>query len=249
MILSPTMPRAPGNASSSLLQVDGLSKRFGDYPALTDIAFEINAGEIMGVIGPNGAGKTTLLECLAGLLPADAGTVIRRGALLQDHHRKRELFYLPDAMAPYPGQCVQDVLTYYGACFSSSRARLDELSKALSLDGVAWKRVGELSKGYRRRLLLLVALLSPGPLLLLDEPFDGLDPHKVRDVIALLRREASDGRTLLLSIHQLTDAERICDRFVLLVEGRIRGQGTLDELRTQAGVAAGGLEEVFFALT
>jgi ABC-2 type transport system ATP-binding protein len=248
MIGSPSPPRRSADAAGSVLRVDGLSKRFGDYQALTDIGFEIHEGQIMGVIGPNGAGKTTLLECLAGLLPADAGTVTHRGAPRVTHDRKPVLFYLPDAMTPYPGQCVEDVVTYYNACFSSSGARLDELSKALSLGDVAWKRVGELSKGYRRRLLLLIALLSPAPILLLDEPFDGLDPHKVRDVIALLRREAEGGRTLLLSIHQLTDAERICDRFVLLVDGAVRGKGTLDELREKAGVA-GGLEEVFFALT
>jgi ABC-type multidrug transport system ATPase subunit len=248
MIVSrPTSDRSV-EATRPVLRVDGLSKRFGDYQALTDIGFELHDGQIMGVIGPNGAGKTTLLECLAGLLPADAGTVTNRGATRDALDRKHDLFYLPDAMTPYPGQCVEDVVNYYSTCFASSGARLDELSKALSLCDVAWKRVGELSKGYRRRLLLLIALLSPAPLLLLDEPFDGLDPHKVRDVIALLRSEASEGRTLLLSIHQLTDAERICDRFVLLVDGAVRGQGTLDELRRKAGVA-GGLEEVFFALT
>jgi ABC-type multidrug transport system ATPase subunit len=248
MIASPSIPARSADATRSVLRVEGLSKRFGDYQALVDIRFEIHEGQIVGVIGPNGAGKTTLLECLAGLLPADAGTVTNRGANRAAHDRKRDLFYLPDAMTPYPSQCVEDVVTYFSACFSSSGARLDELSKALSLGDVAWKRVGELSKGYRRRLLLLIALLSPAPLLLLDEPFDGLDPHKVRDAIALLRREAENGRTLLLSIHQLTDAERICDRFVLLVDGAVRGQGTLDELRGKAGVT-GGLEEVFFALT
>jgi ABC-type multidrug transport system ATPase subunit len=247
MKFAPPMRSTPVDARSALW-VSGLSKRFGDYQALTDVTFDIREREIVGVIGPNGAGKTTLLECVAGLLPADRGTLTKRGVPLAERDRKDALFYLPDAMAPYPGQCVEDVVEYFRACLSADRRRVEELSGALSLEGIAWKRVGELSKGYRRRLLLLIALLSPAPLLLLDEPFDGLDPHKVRDVIALLRREAERGRTLLLSIHQLTDAEKICDRFVLLVDGGIRGQGALDELREKAGVT-GGLEEVFFALT
>jgi ABC-type multidrug transport system ATPase subunit len=246
MNLAPTGRTTP--VTRSALWVSALSKRFGDYQALTDVTFEIRAGEILGVIGPNGAGKTTLLECVAGLRAADRGSLTTRGVPLADQDRKGSLFYLPDAMTPYPGQCVADVIEYFEACLSADRKRVEELSGALSLEAIAWKRVGELSKGYRRRLLLLIALLSPAPLLLLDEPFDGLDPHKVRDVIALLRREAEGGRTLLLSIHQLTDAEKICDRFVLLVDGGVRGQGTLDELRAKAGVT-GGLEEVFFSLT
>lgn len=110
------------------------------------------------------------------------------------------------------------------------------------------KPVSALSKGYQRRLLLALGLLAPQPLLAMDEPFDGLDLRQTREEMALLRQMAQGGRTLLLSIHQLTDAERVCDRFVLLSAGRVRGEGTLPELRTAAGLRAGGLEEVFLAL-
>ncbi len=246
-MLAPTSP-SPSVDAAPMLRIEGLSKRFGAYQALTDVSVEMRDREIVGIIGPNGAGKTTLLECVAGLLPADAGSVTVAGAHVPAGARKESLFYLPDTMTPYPAHCVDDVLHYFAECFGATSSDIQELARALSIENVAWKRVGELSKGYRRRLLLLISLLSPARLLLLDEPFDGLDPHKVRDVIALLRREVDGGRTFLLSIHQLTDAERICDRFVLLVDGSVRGQGTLDELRERAGTA-GGLEEVFFALT
>ena len=106
-----------------------------------------------------------------------------------------------------------------------------------------------LSKGELKRLLLALGLLPPHPLLLLDEPFDGLDFRQTRDVMALLRDTRAQGRTLFLSIHQLNDAARICDRLVLLSRGRVVGEGTLDELRAAAGLADGGLEEVFLALT
>ena len=111
------------------------------------------------------------------------------------------------------------------------------------------RRVGELSRGYRRRVLLALALLSPKPLLLLDEPFDGLDPRQTIEVVDLLREESVVGRTLLLSIHQLADAARVCNRFLLLADGKVVGCGTMEELRTQSGVESENLEAIFFALT
>jgi ABC-type multidrug transport system ATPase subunit len=114
---------------------------------------------------------------------------------------------------------------------------------------VLHQRVSTLSKGYRRRLLLAIGLIAPHPLLLMDEPFDGFDLRQTREVMALLRETAGNGRTILLSIHQLADAERVADRFVLLSGGSVRGVGTLGELKTRTGIAEGGLEEVFLALT
>jgi ABC-2 type transport system ATP-binding protein len=111
------------------------------------------------------------------------------------------------------------------------------------------KRVDALSKGFCRRLMLALALLTPHPLLLMDEPFDGFDLRQTREIMNVLRELARGGRTLLLAIHQLVDAERVCDRFVLLAGGRVRGSGTLDDLRRRTGQVEGGLEDVFLALT
>jgi ABC-type multidrug transport system ATPase subunit len=120
---------------------------------------------------------------------------------------------------------------------------------AVGLTPVLGKRVLALSKGYARRLMIALALLSPQPVLLMDEPFDGFDLRQTREIMTLLRQVADSGRALVLAIHQLLDAERICDRFVLLADGRVRGSGSLDELRAHSGVASAGLEEVFLALT
>ena len=120
---------------------------------------------------------------------------------------------------------------------------------SVGLSPVLRKRVFALSKGFGRRMMLALALLTPHPLLLMDEPFDGFDLRQTRDVMALLRRLVGSGRTLVIAIHQLPDAERVCDRFVLLAEGRVHGAGTLAELRARTGQASAALEDVFLALT
>ena len=232
-----------------LLQVTALTKRYGDQVALADVALTVRAGEILGLIGPNGAGKTTLLEALAGVLPADAADLRWRGAPLPPARRRDVLFYLPDGLRPYHDQPVARVLAFFAGVYRRSPAHLASIVERVGLAPVVAKRVQALSKGYSRRLMLAVSLLTPQPLLLMDEPFDGFDLRQTREIMGVLRQCAAVGRTLVLAIHQLRDAERICDRFVLLADGRVRGAGTLDELRTRTQLPAGGLEEVFLALT
>ena len=123
------------------------------------------------------------------------------------------------------------------------------LTEPLKLERLMKSRIGSLSKGERKRFLLALGLLTPQPLLMLDEPFDGLDLRQTREVMSLLRDHARRGRTLMLSIHQLVDAARVCERLVLLSEGKVAGEGTIPELQVKAGLAEGGLEEVFLALT
>jgi len=232
-----------------LLRVETISKRYGDQAALTDIAFDIRAGEIIGIIGPNGAGKTTLLEILAGLLPADTSNVEWLGEPLPPSRRREVMFYLPDGVRPYQNQPVTRVVSFFADVYRRSTDEIVDTIEAVGLRPVLAKRVDSLSKGYARRLLLALGLLTPQPLLLIDEPLDGFDLRQTREVVGLLRKEATGGRTLALAIHQLPDAGRICDRFILLAEGRVRGVGTLNDLRRRSGIADGSLEDVFLALT
>ena len=225
----------------------GLSKRFGAEWALRDAAFEIRPGEVLGLIGPNGSGKTTLFECLAGLLDADAGRVEKDGRELPPGERSRHLFYLPDGILPWADQPAGDVLAFFARLTGGGLPR--EAASALGVAELLGKRIGALSKGQRKRILLALGLSSPRPLLLLDEPFDGLDLRQTREAVALLRSERARGRTLFLSIHQLVDAARVCDRFVLLSGGREAGTGDLSSLRERAALPGGSLEEVFLALT
>jgi len=216
---------------------------------LSDVSFSVGSGEVLGLIGPNGAGKTTVLECLAGLLPSDSGRIVYRDHPLPLSHRKTALFYLPDGILPWAQQTVNWVLSFFEKLYSRSPQTRAALTGPLRLKEVARSRVATLSKGERKRVLLALGLLTPHPLLLLDEPFDGLDLRQTRDVMSLLRNESATGRTLFVSIHQLVDAEKVCDRLVLLNAGKRVAEGTLAELRAQANLQNGGLEEIFLALT
>jgi ABC-2 type transport system ATP-binding protein len=158
------------------------------------------------------------------------------------------LFYMPDGVTPWAEQTVNWALGLFERLYAGPVKATETLS-ALKLESLRRARIGSLSKGERKRLLLAMSLLTPHPLLMLDEPFDGLDLRQTRDVTALLRTQAERGRTLMLSIHQLVDAARVCDRFIMLSDGRVAGVGTIDELRAQANLSGAGLEEIFLALT
>lgn len=262
-----------------MLQVASLSKRYGHLAALSEVSFAIRPREVLGVIGPNGSGKTTLFECLGGVLPADSGALykITPGAPtprtftpgapspridarpLTSAERIATVFYLPDAIAPWPEQTVRWVLDftagYFGRAQTGSYAATpSDVIGRLDLEPLLDSRIGTLSKGQRKRALLAVGLLTPQPILLADEPFEGLDLRQTREIAQTLRHYAAAGRTMVLSIHQISDAARVCDRFVLLSGGRTRGEGTLDDLArlaaSRAEVSAGtDLEEIFLALT
>jgi len=237
-----------------LFEVNGLCKRFGHITALSDVSFHVNAGEVLGLIGPNGAGKSTLFECLGGVLPADSGTVRAGGLPVGTRERASLLFYVPDGVAPWPGQSVRWVLEFTIGFFGGRMALRDEVIEQLDLRELLRQPIGTLSKGQRKRVLLAIGLLTPQPGLLIDEPFEGLDLRQARDIAAALRDHAVRGRTLFLSIHQISDAARFCDRFVLLSGGRVCGEGTVQELAGLAETRDGSrkydnLEEVFLALT
>jgi ABC-2 type transport system ATP-binding protein len=230
-----------------LFEVNGLSKRFGQIAALSDVSFRVRPGEVLGLIGPNGAGKSTLFECLAGVLPCDSGTV-------KPGDRRSLLFYVPDGIAPWPEQPVGWALDFTIGFLGGQAALREQVIEQLALGPLLGQPTGTLSKGQRKRALLAIGLLTSQPALLIDEPFEGLDLRQAREIAAALRTHAARGRTLFLSIHQIADAARFCDRFVLLSGGRVCGEGTVAELAALAQARHGAqpladLEEVFLALT
>ncbi|MCU1381333.1 MAG: transporter related [Acidobacteria bacterium] len=236
-----------------MFQARNLTKRYGRVTALSDVSFTVRPGEVLGLIGPNGSGKTTLFECLGGVLPLDGGSLVHDGQPMTRRARAATLFYLPDAIIPWPAQTVRWAIDFMLGFFKGRVYLRDEVIARLDIAPLLDATIGSLSKGQRKRALLGIGLLMPQPLLLADEPFDGLDLRQSRDVAATLRSYASAGRTMFLSIHQIKDAARVCDRFVLLSGGSIRGEGTLDQLGSLAAVRGGAttndLEEVFLALT
>lgn len=232
-----------------LLSVEGISKQFRTQRALADVSFVARAGEVLGLIGPNGSGKTTLFECVAGLLPANGGSVTFGDQRLAPARRKEALFYMPDGIHPWAEQTVRWALGFFEKLYAQSAIKAASLIAPLNLEKLMRARIGSLSKGERKRVLLALGLLTPQPVLMLDEPFDGLDLRQTRDTMRLLKEHAARGRALVLSIHQLVDAARVCDRLVLLSAGRVVGVGSIPELRAQANLPDGDLEEIFLALT
>jgi ABC-2 type transport system ATP-binding protein len=237
------------NRRPTLMQVAGLTKRYAGQTALDDVSFDIRAGEVLGLIGPNGAGKTTLLDAIAGLIPDVDGGISFDGTPLPPWQRRTCLFFLPDGLRPWDEQYVVRVIEFFARVYRRHHTDVADTIHAFGLAAVLQKRVKELSKGFGRRLMLALAMLTPQPLLLLDEPFDGFDLRQTRDIMGLLRGYAVEGRTFLLAIHQLADAEHVCDRCVLLADGRVRGTGSMEELRARIGQPAATLEDVFLALT
>jgi len=220
-----------------LLRAVNLGKRYGEEAAIAGVTFSAAPGEVLGIVGPNGAGKTTLLEAIAGLVAVDSGDVFWRGNALAPSRRKAAMFYLPDGVRPYQDRFTIEILKFFASVYRRSAADVASTIASLELQPVLRKRVSALSKGYNRRLLLAIGLLTPQQVLLLDEPFDGFDLRQTRNIIDVVRKAAGDGRTFILAIHQLADAARVCDRFILLAGGQVRGIGSLRELRMQTGVA------------
>ena len=213
-----------------MLIAEEFSKYFGSVCALKEVGLSLPDGQILGLIGPNGAGKTTFLQGLAGLLPMSSGRLSWNGVQVPLRNRPKLLFYL------------------YAKIFGRGGNERDEALERFDLPSYASNRIKSLSKGTLKRLLLSLAWLAHQEVLLLDEPFDGLDLRQVRGVTLSLRDLTRCGRSLLLSIHQLRDAERSCDRFVLLNSGGVVVAGTLPELQVKIGRPDANLEDVFYAL-
>jgi len=243
------MNKSNKQRSRHLLRSIGINKRFGAYRALSDVSFDILPGEILGLIGPNGSGKTTLFECITGLLPMESGRIEWQGKPLTLKQRKQLLWYQPDDILPFAEQQITSTLSFFRKIHGSSKKDLEELTDRLELSPMLHKPLKALSKGYRRRMLLALALLSKQSLLMLDEPFDGFDLRQSLAVMDLLRDYKTD-RSMILSIHQLSEAEKICDRFLLLDHGQLLANGTLEDLRGKAKLPPHAtLEEVFLAIT
>ena len=237
----------------SMIELQELTKRFGAVEALQSFSLTVARGEIVALVGPNGAGKTTALKLVSGLLLPTGGSVRVAGF---DVHRngvdvKRLLAFLPDQPFLYEQLTVAELLGFIGGMYrvppEMLRQRTEALLARFGLSDALSRRIGQLSYGMKSRLVLVASLLHDPQVLLMDEPFFGLDPQTLRTMKQLLIERAGDGLTVLLSTHQLSVVEDLAPRIVILDHGRMVAMGTLVELRRRYGGAH--LEEVFFQLT
>jgi len=217
------------------LELIDLRRRFGDVVALDGVSFEVEEGSVVGFVGPNGAGKTTAMRIVLGVLGADAGEVRWRGRSV-DGVARRRFGYIPEERGLYPKMRVLDQLVYLARLHGVSRARAGvrglEILETLGVADRSKDRVESLSLGNQQRVQLAAALVFEPDLLVLDEPFSGLDPVGTDVLIEVLDRErASRGVPVVFSSHQLELVERVCDRVVMIVDGRIVADGAIDELR------------------
>ncbi|MCA9285497.1 MAG: ABC transporter ATP-binding protein [Phycisphaerales bacterium] len=224
----------------NIVEAVGLTRVFRDFwmrqkaRAVDGIDFVIRQHEIFGLLGPNGSGKSTTIKMILGLLNVTSGRLSVFGKPPTDVGVKRRIGYLPEESYMYRFLNARETLDYYGKLFGLDarrrRQRTDELLEMVGLAQVAHRPVGEYSKGMTRRIGLAQALINDPELLILDEPTSGLDPIGTRQVKDLLLELGRRGKTILLSSHLLSDVEDVCDRMVILYGGKIRAQGTAEEL-------------------
>jgi ABC-2 type transport system ATP-binding protein len=222
-----------------LIEVQNLTKRYGERLAVDDVSFRVEKGEIVGFLGPNGAGKSTTLRMLTGFLAASSGAVRIDGIDMFDQplEAKRRIGYMPEACPLYPEMRVTEYLGYRaelkGVPSGSIRSRIEESLRQASVSEVADRIIGQLSKGTRQRVGLADALVADPPILVLDEPTAGLDPNQIRQVRDLVRGFAGK-KTVLVSTHILPEVEATCDRVVIIHRGKVVREGAPDELRSAA---------------
>lgn len=217
-----------------VVRAEGLEKRFGRKPAVAGVDLTVPPGAIYGVLGPNGAGKTTTLRMLLGIIEPDAGTRIVLGAA---HPRQvsNRIGYLPEERGLYPSMRAREAIAFMGALrgldWAEGRARGAAMLDAAGLGHAAGEKIRSLSKGMAQLVQLLGSMVHRPDLLVLDEPFSGLDPVNQERLEQLILGERNRGATILFSTHVMAHAQRLCDRLAVIAGGRRRFEGTVEEAR------------------
>jgi ABC-2 type transport system ATP-binding protein len=240
----------PGSAPA--LRVTGLRRAFDDKQALDGLRLHVDRGEVVALLGPNGAGKTTAMRCIAGVLVADEGHIDVLGAPAGSVAAQSSISYLPEHPDLYPGLTVDEHLRFVALAHDLHgwERRADELLARFALDDLRGELPGAMSQGMRRKAALSMALLHGARVLLLDEPFNGLDPQAAAELRAVVTDLAAQGVAVLISTHGLATADRIADRSVVMVRGRVLAEGSTQSLRARAETGDDAdLETVFLRLT
>jgi gliding motility-associated transport system ATP-binding protein len=243
-------PAAP--AGPALIELDQLTKRFGRFTAVARVSFSLRRGEVLGFLGPNGAGKSTTMRMLAGFMPPSEGTarIVGHDVTTDGRSARRWLGFLPEGAPSYPEMSVLGLLRFAARVRGWRGRALDQRVEAAlalaQLDPVRLQPIETLSKGFRRRVGLAQALLHDPPVLVLDEPTDGLDPNQKHEMRGLIRRMAPR-KAILIATHVLEEVEAVCTRAIVIAAGRIVADATPAALAARH--PSGRLEDVFRALT
>jgi len=238
-----------------MIEIIGLTKKYGDFTAVDGIDLVTPAGRVMGFLGPNGAGKTTTIRIIAGLSTPSAGKVRVNGVdVIEDPMRaKASIGYIPDRPFLYEKLTGRELLHFvadlYKASWSECEPRAENLARYFEIDRWLDARIENYSHGMKQKLVLVGALLHDPSVLVIDEPMVGLDVFAQKQVRTLIRDEAGRGKTVFLTTHTLSVAEAVCDEIAILHRGRIVARGSSDEIKRAAGQPGSALEDVFLQLT
>ena len=235
-----------------MLKVENLRKRFGRLEAVKGISFAVSKGEVLGFLGPNGAGKSTTMRMITGFLPPTEGTASICGHdIVKDPvEAKKCLGYLPESAPSYRAMTVADYLRFIaeirGYRKAEARERVESAIEKARLQPVAFKTIETLSKGYRQRACFAQAILHDPPVLVMDEPTDGLDPNQKYTVREMIREMAAE-KAIVISTHILEEVDAVCSRAIVIADGEIRADGTPAQLKAMD--PSGRLDVVFRNLT
>lgn len=226
-------------SQSPAIEINQLTKRYGEFVALDSLTLQVERGQILGFIGPNGAGKTTTIRILVGLLKATSGTATIAGAdcLTETKKIKRLVGYMPDEFGKYDNMRVSEYLDFFGAAYGiARRSRVKRIDEVLDIAGATHMKdlfVDALSRGMQQRVALARTMMHDPEVLILDEPANGLDPQARIDMRTMLLRLSELGKTLIVTSHILPELARICDVVAMITRGKLRAAGTVDTIMRQ----------------
>lgn len=238
-----------------MLEVKNVTGGYVHIPVLKDVSFQVADGELVGLIGLNGAGKSTTIKEIIGLLSPYQGQILIDGESLQTNPQgyRKKIGFIPETPSLYEELTLKEhlevVAMAYDLDWEQAFVRAEKLLKIFRLDEkLEWFPV-HFSKGMKQKVMIICAFMVDPSLLIVDEPFLGLDPVAIDDLIRLLEEEKEKGTSILMSTHVLDSAEKMCDRFVILHQGRVRAEGNLAELQAAFGRKQASLNELYLALT
>ena len=238
-----------------MLEVKKLSGGYANVPVLKDVSFQVADGELVGLIGLNGAGKSTTIKEIIGLLTPYQGQILIDGQTIQDRAEayRKKIGFIPETPSLYEELTLKEhlevVALAYDLDWDAAFERADKLLKLFRLEEkLDWFPV-HFSKGMKQKVMIICAFMVQPSLLIVDEPFLGLDPVAIQDLIDLIEEEKKRGTSILMSTHVLDSAEKMCDRFVILHQGQVLADGHLDQLRQSFGQADASLNDIYLTLT